>query len=64
MYDKPARMPPMMVNYHRDLQKSTTGSDWRSDVRPLNITQPEGPSFTIEGNLVREGQLGGSSSSA
>lgn len=53
MYDQPARMPPMMVNYHRELQKSTTGNDWRGDIRPLNITQPEGPSFTVEGNLVR-----------
>jgi primary-amine oxidase len=25
----------------------------RSDLRPIEITQPEGPSFTVEGNLVR-----------
>jgi primary-amine oxidase len=25
----------------------------RADLRPLEITQPEGPSFTVEGNLVR-----------
>ncbi len=25
----------------------------RSDLRPLHITQPEGPSFAVEGNLVR-----------
>ncbi len=25
----------------------------RSDLRPLEIVQPEGPSFTVEGNLVR-----------
>jgi primary-amine oxidase len=25
----------------------------RTDLRPLNITQPEGPSFTVEGNLVQ-----------
>ena len=25
----------------------------RADLRPLTITQPEGPSFTVEGNLVR-----------
>ena len=25
----------------------------RTDLRPLDITQPEGPSFTVEGNLVR-----------
>jgi primary-amine oxidase len=25
----------------------------RDDLRPVSITQPEGPSFTVEGNLVR-----------
>ena len=25
----------------------------RDDLRPLSITQPEGPSFTVDGNLVR-----------
>jgi len=25
----------------------------RTDLRPISITQPEGPSFTVEGNLVR-----------
>jgi primary-amine oxidase len=25
----------------------------RSDLKPVSITQPEGPSFTVEGNLVR-----------
>ena len=25
----------------------------RTDLRPLEITQPEGPSFTVEGNLVK-----------
>lgn len=25
----------------------------RDDLRPLHITQPDGPSFTIEGNLIR-----------
>ena len=28
-------------------------STQRTDLKPLEITQPEGPSFTIEGNLVR-----------
>ena len=27
--------------------------EWRTDIKPLNVTQPEGPSFTVEGNLVR-----------
>lgn len=53
MYDAPARMPPLMVNYHRDLAKATTGQDWRDDLQPINITQPEGPSFSVEGSLVR-----------
>lgn len=52
MYDKPASMPPLMVNYHRDLAQATTGEEWRSDLNPINITQPEGPSFTVEGNMV------------
>jgi Cu2+-containing amine oxidase len=40
------------VNYHKDLAKATTGQEWRSDMQPINITQPQGPSFSIEGNLV------------
>jgi primary-amine oxidase len=27
--------------------------DLRTDLRPIEITQPEGPSFTVEGNFVR-----------
>jgi len=26
---------------------------WRTDLKPLEIIQPQGPSFTVEGNLVR-----------
>lgn len=26
--------------------------DWRQDIKPIDIVQPEGPSFTVEGNLV------------
>eukprot|EP00879_Flechtneria_rotunda_P011264 GHRR01011766.1.p1 GENE.GHRR01011766.1~~GHRR01011766.1.p1 ORF type:complete len:590 (+),score=170.84 GHRR01011766.1:1269-3038(+) len=52
MYDEPARMPPLMVNYHRDLAKATTGVEWRDDVKPINVTQPQGPSFRVEGNSV------------
>lgn len=44
MYDEPARMPPMMVNYHRDLAKATTGTctphqlcDRRSKCRILGV---------------------------
>ena len=28
----------------------------RTDLKPLEITQPEGPSFTVDGNLVRWGR--------
>lgn len=41
MYDQPATMPPLMVNYHKNLAKDTTGVDFRADLKPLNITQPE-----------------------
>lgn len=49
----PPRCPPLLVNYHADLAEGTTGREWRQDMKPINITQPEGPSFTITGNLVR-----------
>ncbi len=26
---------------------------WRSDLKPLNIVQPQGPSFEVTGNLVK-----------
>ena len=41
MYDKPAQLPPMMVNYHKDLANETTGTPWHSSLKPINITQPE-----------------------
>jgi Cu2+-containing amine oxidase len=53
MYDKPASIPPVDVNYHTQLARETTGTAWRSDLQPINITQPQGPSFTVEGNMVR-----------
>ena len=53
MYDKPASLPPLRVNYHRDGARETSGAPWRTDVRPLDVTQPEGPSFTVRGNEVR-----------
>ena len=33
--------------------QSITGITPRAGVKPLDITQPEGPSFTVEGHLVR-----------
>ena len=35
-------------NYHSDLQTAR-----RTDLTPLDIVQPQGPSFTVEGNLVK-----------
>ncbi|KXZ45138.1 hypothetical protein GPECTOR_58g587 [Gonium pectorale] len=35
-------------NYHTALQ-----TEVRTDLKPLNVVQPEGPSFTVDGNLVR-----------
>ena len=41
-------VPPAEHNYAARFQKI-----WRTDLKPLEIIQPEGPSFTVEGNLVR-----------
>jgi primary-amine oxidase len=40
-------IPPDSGDYYPEGQKL------RTDLRPLTIAQPEGPSFTVEGNLVR-----------
>ena len=36
-------MPTKDDNYHRNLQDKP----WRSTLKPLNIDQPEGPSFQV-----------------
>jgi primary-amine oxidase len=41
-------LPPGAGSYLPDAQPSL-----RTDLRPLEIHQPEGPSWTVEGNLVR-----------
>jgi primary-amine oxidase len=41
-------LPPNHARYGADDQPSL-----RTDLKPLHITQPEGPSFTVDGNLVR-----------
>jgi primary-amine oxidase len=41
-------LPPQQSNYAADRR-----SEFRRDIKPLAITQPEGPSFETEGNLVR-----------
>ncbi|HEX7131901.1 MAG TPA: primary-amine oxidase [Iamia sp.] len=40
-------VPPTSMGYRADDQPRL-----RDDLRPIEITQPEGPSFTVEGNLV------------
>lgn len=41
-------IPKKKRNYHRDSIKQT-----RADLKPLNISQPEGPSFTVNGWEVK-----------
>ncbi len=40
-------MPPDDGNYAAEFVK-----DFRNDLKPLDVVQPEGPSFSIDGNLV------------
>ena len=40
-------MPPNDGNYAAEFVK-----EFRSDLKPLDIVQPEGPSFSVDGNLV------------
>jgi len=41
---------PVMGEYEQDL---VPGLTLRTDVKPLEITQPDGPSFEVDGNVVR-----------
>ncbi|HWE66490.1 MAG TPA: primary-amine oxidase [Acidimicrobiales bacterium] len=41
-------LPPQLGSYYPE-----DNGPLRTDLRPLAITQPEGPSFTVDGNLVR-----------
>ena len=40
--DKPPKMPSDNYNYHSKLV-----NEWRTDLKPLNVDQPEGPSFNV-----------------
>jgi primary-amine oxidase len=40
-------LPPLSANYSADRV-----SDQRVDIKPLHISQPEGPSFTLNGNHI------------
>lgn len=42
------QVPERDVNYH-----SSLFSDFRSGLRPLVVSQPQGPSFEMEGNLIK-----------
>ncbi|PZV02920.1 MAG: tyramine oxidase [Leptolyngbya sp.] len=41
-------LPPQAANYSQEYVK-----DFRTDLKPLEIIQPEGPSFTVEGHKIR-----------
>ncbi|KAJ9529491.1 hypothetical protein QJQ45_013830 [Haematococcus lacustris] len=52
--DKYSRAPPAPMkehNYHRDLLPPDLA--WRTDLKPLDIVQPLGPSFQVQGSLVQ-----------
>jgi primary-amine oxidase len=48
---KPAVIPPMSSNFVTELSLEERGE--RIGPKPLNISQPEGPTFTVEGNHVK-----------
>ncbi len=51
----PPKIPDLHVNYHSNLvsKNSYLETEWRKDrLKELNIVQPEGPSFSVEGNRV------------
>jgi len=51
----PPKVPDLDVNYHRDLVQNNSylQSVWRAGaLKALDITQPDGPSFRVDGNLV------------
>ena len=43
-------MPTVDGNYYPEVSDSI---EFRKDLKPLEIIQPEGPSFTVEGNLIK-----------
>ncbi|KAI8472761.1 MAG: copper amine oxidase [Monoraphidium minutum] len=49
MDDEPYAVPTTDHNYHSDLQPGP----WRAGLKPLDVLQPEGPSFSVEGGLVK-----------
>lgn len=49
LYPEPPPVPMHLHNYHRELL--TCG--WREGPKPLDIVQPQGPSFTVQGQRVQ-----------
>ncbi|KAL0041485.1 hypothetical protein WJX79_005084 [Trebouxia sp. C0005] len=43
-------IPTLNSNFHTKLVDQERG--WRTGLKPLNVVQPEGPSFTVDGNMV------------
>ena len=43
--EAPPELPTTDSNYHRDLLAEER--PWRRDLRPLDVMQPEGPSYTV-----------------
>ena len=48
-------IPTQSVQYHRALLSTNSylESEWRKPLAPLDVVQPDGPSFTVTGNLVK-----------
>lgn len=42
------QIPSKDYNFHRSLMETP----WRSGLKPLDVVQPEGPSFSVSGNEV------------
>ena len=47
--DEPIGLPPTHGRY----DSASIGAPVREDLKPLDVVQPEGPSFTVDGNLLR-----------
>ncbi len=43
-------IPTLNSNFHTKLVDQERG--WRTGLKPLNVVQPEGPSFSVDGNMV------------
>lgn len=51
----PPKIPDLSVNYHPNLLSTNSylQRDWRQQrLRELNVVQPDGPSFQVDGNFV------------